>query len=462
MITEPASIAIAGSPPPSEAERLGLKEKISYGLGEAASNLSWAVMTSFLLFFYTNIALLPVAALGTLFLTSRIIDALADPAIGALVDRTRSRYGKARPYLLYASVPFAIWCVITFYVPDISPDAKVVYAYVTFITLGLAYSALTIPYSALLPMMTLDPDERMQLSSLRVIGSQLGTIVVTSLTLPLVALLGGSSQKLGFALTMAVFAFAGTILYLAVFANCRERYSLSAPKDASTLSEISRMFRNRIWLVTFSFLIFGFIRLGIIPAATVFYAMEVLRKPWAVSLLLPLMGGSFLLGAFVAPPLFKWLGKRWGNIITLLATIVFYGAMSLLQNHIIPFLVAYVLATISMGLGITSLYAMTAEAVDFHEWKFRSRPEGLLVSSISFGVKIGMAIGSALVAYVLAWAGYDPKHVTNHAASAIAWVYLGGPVLLIVAQIVCVAFYDIDKKHPQIVAEIRRRRGLQP
>ena len=181
----------------------------------------------------------------------------------------------------------------------------------------------------------------------------------------------------------------------------------------------------------------------------------------ASTVLLPLMATSFLFGAFAATPLFKRLGKRWGNILTMLATIAFYGAMSLVQGNIGWFLTFYILAMISMGLGITSLYAMTAEAVDYHEWKFHTRPEGLLVSSISFGTKVGMAIGSALVAYCLAGVGYDPKHVTERAVEAIAWVYLGGPVVLIVLQMVCVSFYDIYKTYPDLVAELRARRGIK-
>ena len=332
--------------------KLSVREKISYGLGEAATNLSWAMMTSFLLFFYTNVALLPVTALGTLFLCSRILDAFADPAIGAIVDRTRSKYGKARVYLLYGCIPFAALSILTFVSPEISTIGRIIYAYITFIALGLGFSAIGIPYSALMPMMTLDTNERMQLGSLRVIGSQAGTIVVTSLTLPLVALLGGSNQKLGFVLTIAVMSALATILYLIVFSNCRERYSIQLAKRASAISEVRDMFLNRAWFVTFVFMIFEFIRLGIMPAVTVFYALNVLKMPWVVSLLLPLMAVGFLSGAIIAPPLFKWLGKRMGNIVTMMAAIALYGIMAMLQNQIYAFLVAYTFAMLALGLQI--------------------------------------------------------------------------------------------------------------
>ncbi|MGW2343552.1 MFS transporter, partial [Streptomyces sp. NPDC001661] len=170
--------------------RIGWREKLGYGAGDLASNLSWNLVGGFLLYYYTDVARVPVAALGTLFLVARLLDAVVDPAIGVLVDRTKSRWGKARPYLVFASVPFGVIGVLTFMVPDVGDGGKLVYAFVTYLTLGLLFSLVNVPYSSLLPMMTRDSHERMQMGGLRAVGSSVGSIIVTASTTPFVAWLG--------------------------------------------------------------------------------------------------------------------------------------------------------------------------------------------------------------------------------------------------------------------------------
>jgi len=188
------------------------REKLSYGGGSVASNLSWNMVAGFLIVYYTDVALLPAAAVGTLVLVTRIIDAAFDPVVGVIVDRTRSRFGKVRPYLLFAPIPFAILCVLTFLVPDASQATKLIYACVTFGLLGLAYSFLYVPYGALQPTLTNDQRAQLQLSGIRAMGTSVASIIVYALVLPTVAWFAARTGGNGYGGAATVFAIATAIL----------------------------------------------------------------------------------------------------------------------------------------------------------------------------------------------------------------------------------------------------------
>eukprot|EP00456_Euglypha_rotunda_P039880 TRINITY_DN3073_c0_g1_i24.p1 TRINITY_DN3073_c0_g1~~TRINITY_DN3073_c0_g1_i24.p1 ORF type:complete len:357 (+),score=89.08 TRINITY_DN3073_c0_g1_i24:492-1562(+) len=310
---------------PSSTALLSMHEKLAYASGEVASNLAWNMIAGFLLFYYTDVALLPVAALGTLMLLTRVLDALFDPAVGLLVDRTRSRYGKARPYLLYVAIPFALLTVATFSVPaGFSPGAKLVYAYATFTLLGLLYSLLYIPYSALLPMMTRNPAEKVQLGSFRSMGTSIASIFVYGLTLPLVAFVGGNDKQTGFTVAAIVMAGVTTILYYIVFFNCRERLSHDAPVDHQPPARsLSQMVRNPIWRIVFVFALLIFIRLGVLVSSIAFFAKDVLGASGMISVMLPTLSVALLLGGLLATFLLRRVSKKGANTVALLASVAF-------------------------------------------------------------------------------------------------------------------------------------------
>jgi GPH family glycoside/pentoside/hexuronide:cation symporter len=454
---------------PSEAHRVNAPvrlrkvEKVSYGLGDVACNMSWNLVGSFLLYFYTNVALVPVAALGTLFLFSRILDAVIDPVVGATMDRTRTRFGRARPYILFASVPFGLLSVLTFWMPHLPDLGKIVYAYATFIVLGIVYSVINVPYGALMPMMTRDTNQKSQLGSLRAFGSSIGTIIVTALTMPLVKAVGGHNEAKGFLLTSVVFAVISTTLMLIVYRNCKERYTDSpALIHTKLIPSVGKMLRNEAWLTTFGVGMCTFIRLGLTISVTIYFCLNVIHKPWAISVLLPMISGAMLVSAVASPILFKRFGKRASSIVALLMAVACYLVLPFLQTQMTPFIVVYALANIAAGVSTTAIYTMVADSVDLHEWKFNIRNEGLLFSGFSIATKVGMALGSAFIAYALAWVGFKPAAPNASALHLITVLYYAGPITLMLAQCVCMAFYTMDKRHPGIVADLDARLASRP
>lgn len=422
------------------------RERLSYGGGSVASNLSWNMVAGFLIVYYTDVALLPAAAVGTLVLVTRIVDAAFDPVVGVLVDRTRSRWGKVRPYMLFAPIPFAILAVLTFLVPDASQTTKLIYACATFGLLGLAYSFLFVPYGALQPTLTSEPRAQLQLSAIRAMGTSVASIIVYALVLPTVAWFALRSGGSGYGGAAAVFAVATALLYWNVFVNCRERTAVaqSAAEPTSIGKSFRQLLQNKIWIIAMTFEVLIFIRLGLMVPAMAFYAREVLHQPALTSILLPLMSVSILTGGILAPWYLARMRKRRGVIVALCFSSVFFALMPFLSGSVPLLLAAFFLSMVSQGVQATTIFTMITEAVELQARKFGTRSEGVISSSTAFTQKVGFAVGSSLVAYTLALAGYNPKVPQEAVGTAITWLVSAGPILVAILQIVCIAFYDVD------------------
>ena len=424
------------------APRLALLEKCSFGQGDIASNLTWTMVGGFILYYYTNIVQLPVAALGSVILVSRGLDAIIDPLIGMLMDRTRTRFGRARPFLLFASIPFGIFSVLVFQSPFTSGRAKLIYAYVTLLLMGMLYSAVTIPYGALMPLMTRNPKERVLLASLRSIGSSVGSVLVTSLVLPLAKHLGRGNSQRGFTLTATIFAVVGTVQFLVVFAFCKERYLGEVARIPVPVGRsIRQLLRNDMFWVAAAYAFVHLTRIGCILSATVYFALLILHAPWTIPFLFGAMSvGSIVSAAFATPYFHRW-GIRAGNILALVLALAMYLVMPWCTRHPVIFVIAYFISCCGAQLTTTSLIAMVANSSDHHERLFGARSDGLIFSSISLSTKIGIALGSAVIAYGLSLSRYNPNLVTDAAREMVRVLYYGVPMSLIVGQIVVMLFY---------------------
>ena len=441
----------------ADPDKLRFREKISYGLGDFAYGLVWNSVGAFLLYFYTNVALLPVAAVGTLFLTARLFDAGVDLGVGILVDRTRSRWGRTRPYILFTGLPFCLLFVLTFMVPDWSETGRLVYAFVTFNLLGILFSFGAVPYSALMPMLTAAPDQRLQLSSLRSMGTALSVILATAATMPLVGALGGGDEERGFLLTAILFALVALALIYNLYWNTRERHYDHAPANFSIKTAVRDMLRNRAWLVAFIFCVLNFVRFGAVLSVTAFFAIEVMRQPWMISILLPAVSGTLLLGAFLAPPILRRTGIRYGCLGAIILAIALYLVLPFTEASPGLFIALFLAASVAISVTMTAIFTMAADSVDYNEWKNGHRNEGLLSSGISLATKVGMALGTAAVAYTLAYAGYEAGAVTETARQAIRWSYYGWPIAVLAVQAVVILFWPMDGMHARIRQEVAAR-----
>ena len=262
---------------PSAYEKLGLREKIGYGMGDAGSGMIWSVLALYLTWFYTDVYGLNAGVVGTLFLVIRIFDAFSDPLMGAICDRTVSRWGKFRPWLLWMAFPFGLGAVLMFTTPELSMNGKIIYAWVTYLVMSLIYTAINIPYCSVGGVITLNQKERMGCLSWRFFLNGLATLIISSSILPLTDWLGNGDRASGFQLTMIIMGGAATLMFLFCFSSIKERV-VSVKQNESLKKDLRDIIKNDQWLlmITITFLnVFpAFIRGGV----TIYYATYVMKE----------------------------------------------------------------------------------------------------------------------------------------------------------------------------------------
>src|SRR5512139_635556 len=489
------------------AQTLPRREKIGYAMGDIATNFFFQSMILYQTRFYTDTVGLSAVAVGTMFLVLRLADAILDPVIGALADRTQTRWGKFRPWILGTAVPFGVVFWLVYVTPDFGPTGRLVYAYITYSLVMMLYSANNTPYSALMGVMTPDSSERSSIASYRFVGALIGQFVIQALPLPLVAKLGGGDSAKGWAITMAIFGALIIVLNLITFASTRERVQ-APPGERHPLSDdLKDVFTCRPWLLMFVLTLAVFTMLvvrgsssnyffayyldqesvraflarvglaGIGGEATGWKAaldgLGLLVKPdssnaAAVGLSLFFVVGSLvqILGIIVSKPLADRFGKKAVFIAGVSVTTIATLGIFLVGPTSIGFLFFLgILWAVGWGPTVPLLWVMIADVADFSEWKTHRRATGFMFAGILFALKAGLSLGGALSAWIIDAYGYVPNAVQS--ARALLGIRLGAsiyPGLALVLVLVCLAVYPIGKAlGERIQVELtERRRRYQP
>jgi GPH family glycoside/pentoside/hexuronide:cation symporter len=437
-----ASMPTGAAAVPADHEvRLEPMERVGFGLGEVGITLIWTLTTAYLLPYYTDIALLPVAALGTLILATRVLDAVFDPLAGLLVDRTRTRWGKARPYLLFGALPYGLLLVATFSVPDLPATQQLLYAFVTFTALGLGYSLLHVPYGSLMPMMTRHAGDKVLLGSLRATGTSVASLVAYISMPVLIAWIGAGDRRRGLTGAVAVIAAAGILCTWVTVATCRERFSDLSRAPRPMRVSLRQMMTNPKWRVSAILGLLMFARIGVMMGSLPYFAKEVMRAPWVFTVTLPLLSVSIFAGGMLTPLLLKRLPLVGCNIGFTLLSIVLALAQPFVIDHPFALIALLLLSNTGSGMIAATVYIMASDALELQQRLHGVRDEGLFISSVSFGLKVGIALGSALVAFALGWAKYDPLHLTSSTALAMQWIFYGVPVAIMALQVVALSRY---------------------
>ena len=435
-------------PSPSREGRLATlrwREKLGFGLGDFGFNLYWTTVASFLAAFYTDVFGISPAAAGTMVFVTRIVDAVTDPAMGAIADRTESRFGKFRPYLLFAGLPLAAAGVLTFTTPDLTGTGKLIWAYATYSILMLAYTVVSMPYSALSGVMTARSQERTTLISARFLFAFTGGALVNKYTLPLVGWLGAGDPVRGWQLTMVLYGVLAVLIFWVTFATTRERIAPPQRENTHPVQDIRDLLSNRPWLILFALAMIIMMTFTMRAGSAWYYFNYYLERPDLLPDYLFWQMVAYAGGALLAPVLTRFMDKA--KLLMLLMAIV--GSLSILfyfvpKDMLWAIFALNILISLSLGPKSPLTWSMYADTADYNEWKHGRRATAMTFSAASFAQKLGGSLGSAGMLWILAAIGYVANQAQSGASqSGINLLQTALPGLFAWIAVVVVRFYDL-------------------
>ena len=488
----------------SAEHRLSIREKLGYSLGDLAANLIFQTLITYLAFFYTDVYRLPPATAATIIFVVGLLGAfLFTPLIGIAADRTATRWGKFRPWILWTAIPFGVLSLLAFSTPDFSERGKIVYALATYSLLVLVYAANNLPYSALSGVLTGSMAQRNSLSAYRFVAVMIAQFIIQVLLMPLVLILGDGDRVQGFERVMTVFAIVGTMFFLITFLTTRERVVPTREQSSGVLQDLADLVRNRPWQVMLLLTVLVFVNLALKGGTYIYYFQYYMSETALASFLkasgfntfiaglnaaltgaglagfqwpqdpatsaFSLFNGSgilcMILGIGVSRRLADRYGKRDVFGVALLVSTLFLLAFYLFPPTAVPMVFgAVMLHGFCYGITIPLLWAMIADVADYSEWKNDRRATAIIFSAMLCGLKIGLSVGGALVAGILAHYGYQPG--AEHQPAAVVdgirltiSLYCAIPFLIAVALLF---IYEIDKRMESRIEhdlEQRRRAG---
>lgn len=448
-----------------EGTRLGWRTRVSYAGGDVACNVIFGMVGTLLTLFYTDYVGINPATIGMVMLISRLFDGVSDLVMGMIVERTNSKWGKSRPWILWMSVPYALSAVLLFTVPHSTAMVQAVYIFVTYnFCTTVCYTAVNLPYGSLSAMMTRISAERDMLSVVRMGLSPLGRIMAVTFTLPLVKLFG--DDQAAWVKTMAVWAVIALVLLVICFLECKETVVITAKKEAKNVSAgkgLKALIANQYFWAVLVLWMLQSVSFGISGTILPYYCKYIFHNDtWMYSALYLTETLVLVACIFLCAPLIRKYGKR---------NVAFAGAVIALAGQLVFFLNPYdftwmvgscVLRAVGLAPLNAAVFGMIGDVVEFGQWKTHIRQESLIFAGGSIGTKVGAGLASAIMTGMLSAAGYISTaagSVTQleSALNCIVAIYKFGPVIVAGIAVVTLAMYRLDKKYPAIMKELTAR-----
>jgi len=441
-------------------------EKFGFGLGDTASNIVYQAVINVLLYFYTDVYGIEAAAAGTLMLVVRIFDAITDPMMGAVADRTRSKHGRYRPWMLWVAVPYGALAVAAFVTPHADLGTKLVYAYISYALLMTAYTAVNVPYSALGGVMTGDSEERGNLQTWRFAMAMVGGFLVTTSIFPLAKLLGGGDSpenyQLGFPFAMAIMAVIGVVCFLLCFRLTKE-YIKADPVQAkrSPLADLGAMFSNSQWLIialaTLIIMTRGAMQSATKPYFVNYYLITDHMPAWLAwflgstsSKLSAFLGMTMLAGVLGAVTA-NQLGDKWCKVsvmkLALCGTITMNVLLFLIpRDAVLTALILVMSSNFFHMMFVPMLFSTVPDTVDYGLKTVGKGAMAMFCAGHLFALKMGNAFGGFFTGHMLGWFGYQPNvEQSAHALNGIMIAFAGSSILGALLVLVCLQFYRLKR-----------------
>ncbi|OEC49292.1 MULTISPECIES: MFS transporter [unclassified Aeromonas] len=437
---------------------VSVTEKIGYGLGDFASNLSFGFVSLFLLFYYTDIYGITAAQASIIFVVARIIDAIYNLAIGYLVDNTNSKHGKLRPYLLYGAIPLGLLTTLCFIL--INGEYKFTFALFSYTLYCLAYTTVNTPYSAMTNTITQNEQSRASLSVYRFTLASLGYLVVSTSATPLVA--SFSTQQIGYLSAVAIYSSIATIAFIACFYFTKERVSIEEKQDSLSFNDIkSIVFKNKPLINVSLYTLLFYIAYTVWMAIIIYYIQYVLDMPNFVTLFFLIQTAAYTTGVIVSEKLIIWFGKKNAALYGLL-----FGMAGLILQYFVAedniyLIMAFIcMFSITLGIGFVTMWSMVPDTVEHAEWHHQVRAEGSIYGFYNFITKIGMALGGGCAGLMLELFEYSSEHITETAIMGINISITLFPAGLFLLCFLVVMFYELNEDtYRSLVIKIQQRKS---
>ncbi|TXF90700.1 MFS transporter [Neolewinella aurantiaca] len=466
--------------------KLSVTEKVGYALGDLAANLVFQTLVTFIAFFYTDVYGIEAGwAAFIIFWAGIIGGAVFTPVMGAIADRTRTRWGKFRPWILWTAVPFGAIVMATFATPDFAPSGKLWYAGVTYLLLVMIYSANNLPYSALSGVLTGSMSERNSLSSYRFVAVMVAQFIIQVLVYPIVLWAGDGDKAVGFEKVMMVLAVVGVVCLLITFLTTKERVIPKPEQESSVINDLKDLFGNRPWVIMLILTTLIFVSLALKGGSYIYYFEQFMDKA-AMSAFLDSVGFANLfsvedpasstfslynatsiicqiIGIFFSKGLADKYGKRnvFGSFL-FLSTLFLLAHLPMPATAVTGVFLLQIGHGLAYGVTVPILWAMIADVADYSEWKNNRRATAIIFSAMIFGLKVGLSIGGALVAGLLSYYGYA-KDLALQAPETLAGIRMLVSVFCSIPFLIgcgLLFFYEIDKRmETQIESDLLVRRG---
>ncbi|WP_229256772.1 MFS transporter [Duganella lactea] len=442
--------------------QLRWREKISYGIADMGFNFYWTNVATFLLIFYTDVFGISAAAAASMMFTIKIINAFTDPMIGGLADRTNTRWGKFRPYLIWVPLPLACAAFLTYTTPDLSEDGKIVWAYGTYLAMMVCYTGINIPYNALSGVLSPDPQERSIVNGLRFIFAFAGGTIVTAATPSLVHWLGGGNDKLGWQLTMLVWSGFASVLFVFTFLNTRERVAPPPEQKTNVWQDIRDLSQNRPWVALFFLALIIMITITLRTSSAAYYFKYVVNRPDLMAAFVPAYMLAAAAGASLTPVMTRFVDKKKLMIILMSITAVLSSAFFFVPRDQI-----WLMFTLQIGMGLALgpksplAFSMYADTADYNEWRTGRRATAMTFAAATFSQKLGTAIAVAVIGWLFTQLGYVANAAQNAGSQAgIVWLMSFIPAFFALIAVAVMFMYDLDNnKLLQIQKDLEARKS---
>ncbi|MDD5186021.1 MAG: MFS transporter [Paludibacter sp.] len=466
--------------------KISLKEKIGYGFGDAASSMFWKIFGMYSLYFYTDVFGITAAAAGTMFLVARLWDSFFDVFVGIISDRTKSRYGKYRPFLLWFAIPFAVMGAVTFFAPDFSQTGKLVYAYITYSLMMIVYSLINVPYASLLGAISSDPKERNSLSSYRMSFAFIGSFVTFMLLQPMIDFFsktfgsnvavhavksGMSTSPIGWVMGVGSIGMICVILFLLCFSWTKERVvQIESDENVTVKQDLKNLFHNAPWWILVATGLAALLFNAVRDSVAIYFFRDYVKSSykmvgtgWDMTTVYFLVGqAANLVGVMIAPSVSAKYGKKRTYMIAMLIAGILSVGFYFIPTNVTWILAFQFMISLFAGYVLPLLWSMFADIVDHQELITGRRATGLIFSSSSMSQKLGWALGAAMSGWILAIFKYAPEALQQSSQTLFGEHIMISliPAVCCVIAFVGMMFYPLsDKKVKEISEELNLKRN---